>query len=229
MSGSRRTRRTPDASAAVASSPWIVVSVGVVVMVVLLVVALGAYRGRAPAGLVLPEPEATMPLPTPSVRRAAAEPPAPVAPRLTPRATPSPSATRPAGRSPSPSAPGGPASVSAPPVESALVSPPPVTGTYRVVEEFNRSFVGEVLLRNASGTDQEWTVRLTVPDARLVASWVEGAPQGQVSRSGDTWTFTGGAGLAPGGTVPLRFQYDRTRANRPTSCTVGDAACAGLD
>ncbi|MEO3777848.1 cellulose binding domain-containing protein [Micromonospora sp. B11E3] len=227
MSGSRRVRRTPDASAAVASSPWIIVSVGVVVMVVLLVIAIGAYRGRAPVGLVLPEPVATvaLPTPTPSVRRAAAEPPAPLAARSTPSATSSPSPSRSAGRGPSPSA-GGSASVAPP--ESALVAPQPVTGTYRVVEDFSRSFIGEVLLRNVSGADQDWTVRVTVPEARLVTSWIEGAAQGGVSRSGDTWTFTSGARLAPGDSVALVFQYDRTRAGRPTSCTVGGADCAGL-
>jgi hypothetical protein len=49
MSGMRRAPRPSHGPAAIASSPWSVVFAGVVVMVVLLFVALGAYRGRSPA------------------------------------------------------------------------------------------------------------------------------------------------------------------------------------
>ncbi|MEU8189789.1 cellulose-binding protein, partial [Micromonospora carbonacea] len=100
MSGTRRAQPTPGANAAIASSPWIVVSVGVVVMVVLLFVALGTYRSRGPVGEAFPAPEWTMPLPTlpPTVSRSVTEPPAPVVPGLSPRATLSPSGAQPAGR-----------------------------------------------------------------------------------------------------------------------------------
>ncbi|MEK8110105.1 hypothetical protein NKG94_48900 [Micromonospora sp. M12] len=43
----RRVPRSPHGPVAIASSPWIVVGAGVVVMVVLLFVALGTYRGAA--------------------------------------------------------------------------------------------------------------------------------------------------------------------------------------
>lgn len=234
MSARHRARSTSGASGVVASSPWIVVSVGVVVMVVLLVVALGTYRSRGPVALVLPEPT-EVPLPsTPmsSVSGAPTERPVPVAPRLSPHATPSTSptgSTRPA-RSVSPSAdPGVLMSAPASPAEPTLAPAPEVTGTYRVLNDFGREFIGEVLVRNASGTEQDWTVGLRFPGARLVGFWVEGAPQARVSRSGDTWTFSSGARLASGGSVPLRFHYAHTRANRPARCLVNNTDCAGLD
>ncbi|WP_243715298.1 cellulose-binding domain-containing protein [Micromonospora sp. KC207] len=97
-----------------------------------------------------------------------------------------------------------------------------------MLETFDGAFIGEVLVRNVSRSSQGWTVRMTFPYANLVTAWIEGAPQGRISRSGDTWTFTSGVDLNPGASVPLRFHYDRTRATRPTACTVGVAGCSGI-
>ncbi|EEP70721.1 hypothetical protein MCAG_01048 [Micromonospora sp. ATCC 39149] len=224
-------RPTSGASTAIANSPWIVVSVGVVVMVVLLFVALGTYRTRGPVGEAFPAPEWTMPQPTmtlptlpPTVSRSVTESPAPVVPGLSPRSSPSPSTARPTKPDAIPTPGGGSRSASPP----APPAPPPFTGAYRVLETYNGAFIGEVLVRNESRSSQGWTVRMTFPYANLVTAWIEGAPQGRISRSGDTWTFTSGADLNPGAAVPLRFHYDRTWATRPTACTVGNVGCSGI-
>ncbi|WP_431913508.1 cellulose binding domain-containing protein [Micromonospora carbonacea] len=251
MSGTRRAQPTPGANAAIASSPWIVVSVGVVVMVVLLFVALGTYRSRGPVGEAFPAPEWTMPLPTlpPTVSRSVTEPPAPVMPGLSPRSTLSPSGAQPAGHAVATTPVGGggvaplPAEPAAPPAappapEPEPPAPPPtparppaspsVSGAYRVMNSYDGAFIGEVLVRNGSRSAQDWTVRMTFPGAHLVTAWIEGAPQGRISRSGDTWTFTSGVDLGAGASVPLRFHFDQTRATRPTTCTVDGAGCSGL-
>ncbi|MFC8845241.1 MULTISPECIES: cellulose binding domain-containing protein [unclassified Micromonospora] len=249
MSGTRRAQPTPGANTAIASSPWIVVSVGVVVMVVLLFVALGTYRSRGPVGEAFPAPEWTMSLPTlpPTVSRSVTEPPAPVVPGLSPRSTLSPSGAQPAGHVvvPTPAGEGGAASLPAepaapppagppapapepPPTPAKPPASPSVTGAYRVMNAYDGAFIGEVLVRNESRSQQDWTVRMTFPYAHLVTAWIEGAPQGRISRSGDTWTFTSGVDLAPGASVPLRFHFDQTRSTRPTTCTVDGAGCSGL-
>ncbi|MCX4471199.1 cellulose binding domain-containing protein [Micromonospora sp. NBC_01655] len=234
MSGTRRARPAPAtsaASAAIASSPWILVSVGVIVMVVLLLVALGTYRSRGPAGGALPGPDVTVPLPTspPTASRAATGPPAPVPPGRSPRSTPSPGPTRPAASTGGPTPAGAGTSASPPaPLASTPVDPPALTGAYRVLSTYDDAFIGEVLVRNVSRSDQGWAVRLTFPGARLVAVWVAGAPEARTSRSGDTWTFTGGGALPPDGVVPLRFHFEQTPATRPTTCTVDGVGCSGV-
>ncbi|MFI6158936.1 cellulose binding domain-containing protein [Micromonospora haikouensis] len=253
MSGTRRAQPTPGTNAAIASSPWIVVSVGVVVMVVLLFVALGTYRSRGPVGEAFPAPEWTMPLPTlpPTVSRSVTEPPAPVVPGLSPRSTLSPSGGQAAGpgvvpvpvgedgagplpaepAAPPPAAPPAPEPEPEPPAPTTPARPPAspsVSGAYRVMNSYDGAFIGEVLVRNESRSQRGWTVRMTFPGAHLVTAWIEGAPQGRISRSGDTWTFTSGVDLSPGASVPLRFHFDQTRATRPTTCTVDGAGCSGL-
>ncbi|MBQ1073405.1 cellulose binding domain-containing protein [Micromonospora sp. C31] len=227
-------RRAPGRSygtTAVASSPWIVVSVGVVVMVVLLAIALGTYRGRGPAFDAQPGP----PLPTlgladpvPSVTssptatrspRPSATPSARATARPTPkRSTPDRSSGPP---SPTPSA-SGDATLIAPPSPSPSASP--VTGRYRVVESYGGGFVGEVLLSNTSSTGRGWTARLTFPGARLGSAWVEGAPQGAAQRIEDGFTYRSGDDLPPGASVALRFYVQGTQS-RPASCTVDGGAC----
>ncbi|SCF04103.1 cellulose binding domain-containing protein [Micromonospora mirobrigensis] len=244
MSGTRRVRS--GVATVVSSSPWVLVSIGVVVMVVLLLVALGAYRGRAP-GAALPGADATMPLPelppssadsgppSPSRTGASATPPPAALPRLSPRSS-VPPVVRTA--TPLPPATGGaagdapPTTTPAPPSTPAASAPPPappaVTGRYQVLETFDDAFIGEVLVSNAAGEPRAWTVRLTFPVGELVTAWIEGAPQGGVSRSGDTWTFTSGEDLASGASVPLRFHFERTGgATSPSGCSTDGAACTG--
>ncbi|MEU3457177.1 cellulose binding domain-containing protein [Micromonospora sp. NPDC006766] len=234
MSGTRRAR--PSSGATIISSPWIVVSIGVIVMVVLLVVALGSARGRRTYAEAPSEP--AMPLPgLPAV--ATSSPPssaaAPVSsPRLPPRptvppirSTPSPSASAAtASRSPSlaPSA-----SPTSPP--ALLIEPPPsspVTGRYGVVSTFHGGFIGEVLLVNTGDTPSGWTVTLSFSRGRLASSWLEGAEQGTASFAGGVFTYRSGVDLAPRASVRLRFHFERTGTTRPTRCTVDAEGCSGL-
>lgn len=226
MPGTRRARPSPGA--AITSSPWIVVSIGVIVMVVLLVVALGSVRGRRTFAEA-PPPDPTMSLPqvpvtTPAAPAGTTRPPAsaagPVAPGLSPRSTVLPA--RPTPR-PSPSA-GGPTSRPAP----QPIAPPAVTGRYGVVSSFDGGFVGEVRLVNTAGTARGWTVRLAFPRGRLVAAWVSGAEQGSGRFTDGVLTYRSGADLAPGASVALQFHFERTGTTRPSSCAVDGAACSGL-
>ncbi|MFE9960584.1 cellulose binding domain-containing protein [Micromonospora sp. NPDC005299] len=226
MSGTRRARPSPGA--AITSSPWIVVSIGVIVMVVLLVVALGAVRGRRTFAEP-PPPDPTMSLPqvpvtTPSAPGATTRPPAsaagPVVPGLSPRSTVLPA--RPTPR-PSPSA-VSPSSRPAPPPPA----PSPVTGRYGVVSSFDGGFVGEVRLVNTAATARGWTVRLAFPRGRLVAVWVSGAEQGDGRFTDGVLTYESGVDLAPGASVALQFHFERTGTTRPSSCAVDGATCSGL-
>ncbi|MFG1890958.1 cellulose binding domain-containing protein [Micromonospora sp. NPDC049051] len=226
------TRRAPSRSygtTAVTSSPWIVVSVGVVVMVVLLAIALGTYRGRGPAfdaqpgpplptvGLAGPVPSAASPTATPSPRATAA--PSrratsrPTPERPTPARTSSPPSPTPA---PTPTSSGG----------TLLIAPPPspVTGRYRLVESFADGFVGEVLITNTSSTRRGWTAQLTFPGTRLSSAWVEGTTQGTAQRIDDGFTYRSGVDLPAGGSATLRF-YVQGAQSRPASCTVDGSAC----
>lgn len=232
MSGTRR--RTARSATALASSPWVVVATGVVVMVVLLVVALAASRSREPGSARpadLPATVALPDLPSRSPSRAAVALPAPVVPGLSPRRSDPPPAPTPSGV-PVPSA-GGAAGQSGPASAPAPPPPPPralVTGRYRVMEAWDGGFIGEVLLSNAAAGPRSWTVRLVPPaGSRLVTSWVEGAPQGSARMSDGVFTYTSGADLGGGASVPLRFHFERNGGNtRPSGCTVDGNACTGL-
>ncbi|RLK12525.1 cellulose binding domain-containing protein [Micromonospora sp. M71_S20] len=226
MSGTRRTSSKSYGTTAIASSPWIVVSVGVAVMVVLLAIALGTYRGRGPAfdaqpgpplptvGLADPEPSATSPTATRSPRA-----PATSSGRSTVRPTPTRSTPARSSAPPSPTPSGS--------EETALVAPPsssPLTGRYRVVESYADGFVGEVLVSNASSAGRGWTARLTFPGARLGSAWIEGAPQGTAQRIDDGFTYRSGGDLPGGASATLRFYVQGTQS-RPASCTVEGGAC----
>ncbi|MEH0829597.1 MULTISPECIES: cellulose binding domain-containing protein [unclassified Micromonospora] len=229
MSGTRR--RTSRSATALASSPWVVVATGVVVMVVLLVVALAASRSREPgtAGPTdLPATVALPDLPSGSPSRAAVAVPAPVVPGLSPRRSDPPPVPTPSG-GPASSAGGAGAQPGSVP-SSSPPRPSPVTGRYRVMEAYDDGFIGEVLLANAAAGPRPWTVRLVPPSgSRLVTSWVEGAPQGNARVSDGVFTYTSGVDLDGGASVPLRFHFERTRGNnRPGGCTVDGTACTGL-
>ncbi|MEH1102602.1 cellulose-binding protein [Micromonospora sp. CPCC 205561] len=231
MSGTSRTSSKSYGTTAIASSPWIVVSVGVLVMVVLLAIALGAYRGRGPAFdaqpgppplSLLPEPPPTATTPAATTRPSRAT---PTPPTRAATARPTPGRPTPA-RSPSPSptpAGGDETALVAPPASA----PPPVSGRYRVVESYADGFVGEVLVSNASSTGRPWAARLTFPDGRLGSAWLEGAPQGTAQRIDDGFTYRSGQDLAGGASARLRF-YVESPQSRPTTCTVEGRGCGGL-
>ncbi|MFG2056018.1 cellulose binding domain-containing protein [Micromonospora sp. NPDC048930] len=220
MSGTRRVR--PSLGAAIASSPWILVSLGVIVMVVLLVVALNAARDRRTYTEV-PPPDAPMSLPGLPATTASRPPTsadAPVPPGLSPRST----------VPPSRSAPGPPATGHGSGRPAPTPPPPasPVTGRYAVVNRFETGFVGEVLIGNSGPTALGWTVRLTVPGGRVADTWVVDAEQGRASVSGGDLTYRSGVDLAAGASVRLRFRIEPATTTSPDRCTVNGVRCAGF-
>ncbi|MFF0231027.1 cellulose binding domain-containing protein [Micromonospora sp. NPDC005254] len=230
MSGMRRASRPSHGPAAIASSPWIVVCAGLVVMVVLLFVALGAYRGRSPAVDDGPPP-AGLPLPqapvTPSDLSSTPLPErAPVLPGLSPRASGPPPSTPAMSRPPAVGPTVAPTSLR-PSAGVPPQQPPAVSGRYRVVQSFDGGFIGEVLIINASGVDRGWTVRFEFAGGRLVTTWVEGVPQGTVRQFDGGFTYVSGVDVPAGGSVALRFHLERA-STRPRGCTVDGARCSGF-
>ncbi|WP_030488279.1 cellulose binding domain-containing protein [Micromonospora chokoriensis] len=229
MSGMRRVPRSPHGPVAIASSPWIVVGAGVVVMVVLLIVALGAYRGRSPA------PDGAQPpaLPVPSAVAAPSVPtsvpsPVPVLPGLSGRASGLPPTATAVPRSPSVgptvAATGRPTATRSP--SRAAQGTPPMIGAYRVVQSFDGGFIGEVLMVNTSDESHGWTVRLEFSSGRLVTAWVEGVPQGTLRQTDNGFTYVSGVEVPPDGTASLRFHMERA-PTLPRECTVDGGRCVG--
>jgi hypothetical protein len=106
-----------------------------------------------------------------------------------------------------------------------------VSGHYRVTDSYPESFIGEVLIANSAGSDRDWRVELRFPAAvgDLVTSWVEGAPQATLRRSGNSYIWSSGAPVSARSQVPLRFHFRRAGSgNLPSFCTVNGAACTGL-
>jgi hypothetical protein len=231
MSGIRRAPQPSPGRRLVASSPWIVVFAGVVVMVVLLIVALGTYRGRSPAPDAGAEPYPPLPLPqlagSPTTTAPASPtPPPPALPGLSPRATGLPTRSPAASRTSAVGGVGKPLSTrsSTPP---APPRPPAMTGRYGVVETFDGGFIAEVLISNGADEERGWTVWLAFPGGRLVTAWVEGAPQGTVRKSDGGFSYTSGADVPAGGSATLRF-YIEGATTRPSECTVDGFGCAGV-
>ncbi|RKF22320.1 cellulose binding domain-containing protein [Micromonospora globbae] len=221
----------PARGRAVASSPWIVVFTGVVVMVVLLVIALSTYRGRSPDAEV-PLVANGAPVPTPPWPSASSTEPATAGPTGGSPRSPSPTPERstssptPTARSASPTA--SPAATrSSAPRPQASTSPsaaPAVTGRYAVTGSFNGGFIGEVHVVNSSRAPQDWEVRLAFSGGGLVRAWVANAPQGTLRESGGGYTYTGDTALAPGTSVRLMFHVERADED-PVTCTVNGVTC----
>lgn len=103
-----------------------------------------------------------------------------------------------------------------------------VTGRYQVLQSFGDSFIGEVLLTNATGAAQDWRATLTFPAnvGDLRTSWLESLPQARLSQSGRTFTWTSSVPLAARSTAQLRFNFERTGSgDTPKSCAVNGAPC----
>ncbi|MFI7215186.1 cellulose binding domain-containing protein [Micromonospora maritima] len=224
MSRTRRPGSSPGA--AITSSPWVLVAIGVIVMVVLLVVALGSVRDRRTFPAAGPSDPAMslpgLPASTSAPSGVPSAPPStaarPVVPGLSPRSTVLPAAPTSVAPTGSPRGGGRPAP---PPPPSA------VTGRYAVVNSFDGGFIGEVRLVNAGDAAQGWTVRLTFPGGRLVTAWVQGAEQGTFGFADGVFTYRSGVDLAAGASVPVQFHIERA-GSRPASCTVDGVTCAGL-
>ncbi|GIF21411.1 hypothetical protein BJ973_005142 [Actinoplanes tereljensis] len=100
-----------------------------------------------------------------------------------------------------------------------------VSGTYRILNSYPDAFIGEVLLRNHTGTGRSWTVTLNYPGA-LVTSWLESLPQPTLVQRGTSYTWTSSVPLAAGSTGSLRFHFKLSGSAGPENCAVNGSACS---
>ena len=235
MSGMRRAPRESCHGSAVVSSPWILVSIGGVAMMVLLVIAAGAYRAPGPGFDPVPPGPPAVAVPIPAERASSAgqagtEPPPPAMPGLSPRRTDRPSPSSSASRTPEPPAAMPPPHTTAPPPappSAPPAAPPPLEARYQVLQTFPNGFIGEVSIRNASRGDLGWVARVEYPGGRVVTAWLEGVPQGTFRDRRGTLTYRSGPDLAAGSTVLLRFHIESAHP-RPAGCAVSGRSCAGV-
>ena len=212
--------------------PWTPTLIGVLALIVLLIVAATRFTSSPapaalpPAATFLPPP-VLAPIPLPPGQAALPLSPAPSAVSVSTSASARPGKSKPATTPTSPR----PARSSSRP--STTPAPPagPVSGHYRVMDSYADSFIGEVLVANSAGSDRDWRVELRFPATvgDLVTSWVEGAPQATLSRSGAGYIWSSGVPVPAHSQVPLRFHFSRSGSgNLPSACTVNGSACTGL-
>jgi len=213
--------------------PWTPTLIGVLALVVLLIIAATRFASSPapaalpPAATFLPPP-VLAPIPLPPGQALPPLSPAPPAASVDTAASARPGkqvipATAPTSPRPSRS--------SSRPTTAPAPSPGPVSGHYRVMDSYADSFIGEVLVANSSGSDRDWRVELRFPAAvgDLITSWVEGAPQATLRRSGASYIWSSGVPVPAGSQVPLRFHFRSAGSgNLPTACTVNGGACTGL-
>ncbi|WP_431727460.1 cellulose binding domain-containing protein [Verrucosispora sp. TAA-831] len=208
-------------------------SIGLLAMVMLFVIAIGAYRGPGPEfDSAPPGPAVAPPIPerASSAGREAASPPAPAVPGLSPRRTDppgeadtaSPEQSPPAVSTPepSPSAPSPPRSSAAP-----AAKPAPIEARYRVMDTFQGGFIAEVLIRNTSRSDLGWVARVEYAGGRVVTAWLEGVPQGTFDGRRGTLTYRSGPDLSAEASVALRFHIEFADPS-PRNCSVSGRACS---
>jgi hypothetical protein len=203
--------------------PWAPTLLGVFALVLLLIFAATRFSSSPqvssvpPARPFLPVPELTTAVPPPGASvPASASPTRQVRPATVPT-SPRPTLTS---RRPTTAA-----------TTTPVPAPGPVSGRYRVVDSYADGFMGEVLVANSGGRDEDWRVELRFPAAvdDLVTSWVESAPQATLRRSGDSYIWSSGAPVPARGQVALRFHFSRSGSgNLPSTCRVNGVACAGV-
>ncbi|GAA2559683.1 hypothetical protein GCM10010435_33650 [Winogradskya consettensis] len=198
--------------------PWLVIFAAVGALSTLLAITAVqqiAWK-RGPVIEVLPIPLAPfIPVPPSSATPTGTPTRAPAPPPRT--SSPAPS------RSPSPS----PSRVPAPAQKPTVK--PTVTGEYQLVDAYDDAYIGEVLVSNSGAEASDWTVVLTFAagTGALRTSWVESAPQANLTVDGQTYTWRSGVPVEPGATVALRFHIAREGAStRPRTCAVNGTACA---
>jgi hypothetical protein len=121
-----------------------------------------------------------------------------------------------------------PGSRTSPPAEATAAPPAAVTvaGRFSVLNSYDDSFIGQVLLTNRTNAPQDWVVTLTYP-GNLRTSWLESLPQPTEVQRGHTFTWTSSVPLAAGSTGQLRFHFDRAGgSDNLDSCAVNGAPCA---
>jgi hypothetical protein len=100
-----------------------------------------------------------------------------------------------------------------------------VSGQYHVLNSFDDSFIGEVLLTNRTSVEQNWTVTVSYP-GNLHTSWLESLPQPTLVQRGHTFTWTSSVPLAVGSSGQLRFQFDIDGSETLDRCTVNGLPCS---
>ncbi|MEV1143510.1 cellulose binding domain-containing protein [Micromonospora sp. NPDC049799] len=197
-----------------ASVPWVVVLLGVVLLVGLLLVALLSFRG--PERQPVPPPAPPMVLPTLAATAAVTATPSPTPTAATPtRPTATPSAS----------------SVSRTPDVLAATGPPAaagrVTARYRAGDNDRNSFEASLLVRNGSDAARDWRVELYF--SGNVKGFQASAESGiSVSADGSgSYVLRGTRALGAGDTETVGLRISRIGTwDRPDQCTVNGADCA---
>ncbi|SCG45203.1 cellulose binding domain-containing protein [Micromonospora coxensis] len=202
-----------------ASTPWIVVLLGVGLLAVLLLFAMLSFRGAEHQAAPEPAPPMYLPrLPATPAAVASTDTPLVVAgatrsPSVTP--TPSPSVT-----SPRPTA--SPSSSR----KAGTSGSGRVTAAYRATSSDRDSFAATLTVRNGTGGAQEWEVELlfTGNVKSIRASSSSGL---SVRTRGSGWFVLRGTGPLPAGeSAVVSMTFSRSGSgDRPGQCTVNGAAC----
>lgn len=204
-----------EKSGIVGALPWLPTILGVAALVALTIVTIVRLTPEDSRTLPPPEPAFTLPGTT-------SGPQAPVS--LIPT-TPGGPATDPASPDPKPTSRAIPAAITPPRTSPKPARPVLVSGHYHVLNSYADNFIGEVLLTNRTGVEQNWTVTLSYPGT-LRTSWLESLPQPTLVQRGHTFTWTSSVPLAAGSSGQLRFQFDKVDGSEtPGSCTVNGSPC----
>lgn len=102
------------------------------------------------------------------------------------------------------------------------------TGTFRVLNSYGDSFIGEVLITNPTTGVRHWSLQIAFDDnvGELHTFWVESAPQATMSQDGPLYTFISTVPLSAGASVSLRLHFARTGADTPPRlCHVNGGVC----
>jgi len=198
--------------------PWLPTILGVAALLAFTIVTIVRLTPEHSRTLPPPEPAFTLP-------GTISGPPAPVS--LIPTTAPATPATDPTGPDPKPTSRAIPAVIT--PSRATTTKPARpilVSGHYHVLSSFDDSFIGEVLLTNRTGVEQNWTVTLTYP-GNLRTSWLESLPQPTLVRRGNTYTWTSSVPLAAGAVGQMRFQFDKVNGSEtPDTCAVNGSPCS---
>ena len=213
--------------------PWLPTILGVAALVAFTIVTMMRLLPKDSRTLPPPEPAFTLPGKT-------SGPQAPVS--LVPTTEPTAPAADPASPDPKPTSRTIPAVITPPRATTTRANPTGanptgavptttparpilVSGHYHVLSSYSDTFIGEVLLTNRTGVEQNWTVTLTYP-GNLRTSWLEGLPQPTLVRRGSTYTWTSSVPLAAGAVGQMRFQFDKVGGSEtPQGCTVNGQPC----
>ena len=100
-----------------------------------------------------------------------------------------------------------------------------MSGHFHVLNSYDDTFIGEVLLTNRTGAGQDWVLTLSYP-GKLRTSWLESLPQPTLVQRGHTFTWRSSVPLAAGSSGRMRFQFDKVNGSEAVGdCTVNGTPC----